>query len=211
MGGSGDEVGEVGIDRPTARLADLEAGAQQCLTGGRTEHDERLRSDNVELGAQPWVACADLPSAGLLMDAPLPTLLELEVLHCVCHVRVVACDTDRLQCTVEFLSGWADEDAAGTVFLIARDLADEHQPRAARALAEHRLRGALVQGASATVGRCRAQRAERATSRKVRRRVENVVVAYVGASDRIVTARSALPAGASAHARACVQALASSA
>src|SRR5215208_5954233 len=83
---------EVGVEQAAAFLRDLELVAEQRLGGGRAEHDQRLGADLAQLRVQPGPAGADLAGVGLLVDAPLATLLELEVLDRVGDIGVGAVD-----------------------------------------------------------------------------------------------------------------------
>ena len=98
---------------------------------------------------------------GLLVDAALAARLPLEVLHHIGDVDGRAIDPSFGERLVEQLPGRADERMTGQVFLIAGLLADEHQPRARRALAEHRLRAELVEVARLTVLRGLPNRGQR--------------------------------------------------
>ena len=61
--------------------------AQQGLGRGRPEQHERLGPDLAQLLIEPWPAGIDLEALGRLVDASLPTLLELEVLDDVRRCR----------------------------------------------------------------------------------------------------------------------------
>ena len=73
------------------------------------------------------------------MDAALAARLELEVLHRVGDVGLLPRDAGFVEDGVEDLAGRPDEGLSGNVFLVARLLADEHDFRRLRPLAEHRL------------------------------------------------------------------------
>ena len=63
-----------------------------------------------------------------------------------------AVDAGFFQRAVEHLPGGTDERLAGEVFLVARLLADQHDPRGRRAFAEHGLGRVLVERAGAAIG-----------------------------------------------------------
>ena len=171
----GHELRELGLDRAPPRPGELEARAQQGLPRGRPEQHERVGLDDVELRAQPRQAGADLPARGLLVDAALAALLELEVLDGVGDVDLAAVDADGLERLVELAAGRAHEHVAGPVLTVARDLADHHHLRALQALAEDDLRRARVEVAAATPGGRLAKRLERLALRQERGRVAGVL------------------------------------
>jgi hypothetical protein len=82
--------------------------------------------------------------------ASLPSLLVLEMLHDVRHVHLVAVDPRFFESAVEDLPGRSHERAPFEVLLVTRLLADQHHLGPTRALAEYRLRSALVELASPT-------------------------------------------------------------
>src|SRR3954468_13887776 len=155
--GGQHELGQVGVERPAARLRELEALAEQRLARRGAEQEQRGRLDHVELGSQPRHAGVDLALARLLMDAALAALLELEVLDDVGDVDVGPVDADRLERLVELAAGGPDEDLAGPVLAIAGHLADHHDPGALGTVGEHRLRRGRVQVAASAVRRGLAQ------------------------------------------------------
>src|SRR5205814_6421342 len=107
----------------------LEARPEQRLPGGRAEQDEDLGVDDVELRAQPRQARPDLPPRGLLVDAPLAALLELEVLDDVGDVDVPAVDADNRQRLVELAPRRPDEYVAEPILTVAGHLAHHHHLR----------------------------------------------------------------------------------
>ena len=93
----------------------------------------------------------DLGAVGALVDPALASRLPLEVLHGVRHVDLLAVEPgvgDRL---VEDPARGSDERLASLVLLVARLLADHHQPRGGGTGAEDGLGGALPQTAAAAV------------------------------------------------------------
>src|SRR4029079_12209686 len=98
-----------------------------------------------ELRLEPAMARVDLHRVRLRVEAPLAAWLPLEVLHRVRDVDVVLRDACLLERGVEDPPRGSDERMALLILLIARLLADEHEPRVRRAFAEDRLRGVLVQ------------------------------------------------------------------
>src|SRR5688572_27072733 len=75
-----------------------------------------------------------------LVQAALAARLPLEVLDRVGDVQVLALDARGLQRPVEQASGRPDERQALAVLLVARLLADQHDPGVGVAGAEHSLR-----------------------------------------------------------------------
>jgi hypothetical protein len=88
------------------------------------------------------------------------------VLDDVGHVDLRPVDAGRLHRAVEQPARRPDERLTGQVLTIARLLANEHQPRVARAIAEDRLRGVGVETAAAALLRRRAQRRQRLSGGK---------------------------------------------
>ena len=114
------------------------------VTGGADQHALLL---------DPPAAGVDLRPARLGMDAALAARLELEVLDGVGDVSRLAIDAGVAEGAVEQLAGGTDERAAGKILLIAGLLADEHQRRIERPLAEHGLcRRAVERTARARLG-----------------------------------------------------------
>ena len=91
------------------------------------------RPDDFQLGLEPRAARGDLRRAGRLVDAPLAALGELEVLHGVRDVHVLAVQSDLDQRAVEHLAGRTDEGRALAIFLIAGLLAHQHDACSGRA------------------------------------------------------------------------------
>ena len=92
----------------------------------------------------PPAARLDLARAGLVVDALLPLLDELEMLDRIGDVDRRARDAGFLQRGIELLARRADDRPPGDVFLVARLLADEHDRGVERPFAEHCLRRMLV-------------------------------------------------------------------
>ena len=82
------------------------------------------------------------------MDAPLAARLELEVLHRIGDVDRAAVHARLLHRPVHDLSGGADERTANHVFLVARLLAHENDPRTRRPFPEHGLGRSLIKVAA---------------------------------------------------------------
>jgi len=121
-----DERRQLRLHRHAAVLADPELTAEERLRGGRAEAHEHLGLQQREFGLEPRPAGGDLRSVRLLVDAPLPARLPLEVLDDVRDVGQLAVDPRLLECLVEQPAGGADERLASQVLLIAGLLADEH-------------------------------------------------------------------------------------
>ena len=94
------------------------------------------------------------------MQPPLAALLELEVLHDVRQVDLVAVDADLLERAVELASRRAHERPAGAILAVTRLLADEHHPRAFESLPEDRLGRVAPEVTALALGRRLAQRVE---------------------------------------------------
>src|SRR5687768_9483453 len=103
----------VRLDRTAAVLGDAKVLAEESLRGRRSEADDDLRLQLLELLVQPREARPDLAVARLLVDPALRALalLPLEVLHGVGDVDVAAIDLGRLERAVEQAPGRPDERA----------------------------------------------------------------------------------------------------
>ena len=139
------------LDELAALLEETEAGAEHGPGGGRAEAHEHFGPHDLQLPKQPGPARLDLAAGRRLVDAALPRSLELEVLDGVGHEDVPARDLRLRERPVEDRSGRPDERMALQIFLVARLLADEDEPRAARAFAEDRLGGLAIEVAAAAL------------------------------------------------------------
>src|SRR2546423_5086390 len=126
---------------------DLELAADHCLRGGRAEADDDVRLDRGDFALEPLVAGVDLALGRRLVKAPLAARLPLEVLYGVRYVDVVALHSGGLERAVEKPSGRTDKRQALLVLLVARLLADQHDPPVGRAGPEHSLGGVRPQRA----------------------------------------------------------------
>ena len=132
----GHRRGEVRLDQRAAAPSDAKRSAEERLGGGRAEQHEHPGLDHGDLCLEPRAAGGDLARARLLMNAPLPARLPLEVLHGIRHVRSGAVDPGLGERLVEESPRRADERPSRPVLLVTRLLADEHGSRVLRALAE---------------------------------------------------------------------------
>src|SRR2546423_14777895 len=73
-------------------MGEPEGSTQECLGGRRPQAHDRSWVHHPDLRIQPGPAGRDLLRGRLLVDPPLPARLELEVLHHVRHVDLVAVD-----------------------------------------------------------------------------------------------------------------------
>src|SRR6476619_28597 len=141
----GGDRGELALDQLAAVLGEAELGPEQRLRRRRAERDDRRRADEPDLRVEPRRARVDLALARRLVDPVLAALPELEVLDRVGDVEVAAVDPGRLEGAVELAAGGADERMPLAILAVAGHLADEHDPRLRRPLAEHGLGRALPQ------------------------------------------------------------------
>ncbi len=137
MNGGEDLRSQFGFDERSAIPGDPEGGPEKSLRRGRTEADDHLRTDHSDLGLQPWSTGGDLDRIGLLVDAPLPPGLPIEMLHHVGHIGLVPVDAGLQQATVEQTASRTDEGLSAEVFLVARLFTDEHHSRCAATGTEH--------------------------------------------------------------------------
>ena len=136
-----------GFQEEASVSGDPELAAQQGLRSGCPESDDHLWVDDHQFGLQPRAARCDLIRGRSLVDAPLPSRLELEVLDHVGDVDVVAIDPRFIQGLVEDRTRRTDERPAGEVLSIARLLADHHHSGLPRAFPGDRLGCASVKPA----------------------------------------------------------------
>src|SRR5438552_86278 len=109
------------------------------LGGSRAEQDDQARPDHLDLRFQPGPAGTHLPGVWLLVQPALPPPGPAKVLDGVGDVDAPAVDAGLLQTPLQQLARRADKGLALKVLMIARLLADQHQPSMFGALAEHRL------------------------------------------------------------------------
>src|SRR5262245_6112557 len=130
----------------TGRL-DGGTAAQDCPRRGGAETHEHLGLDRPQLLVEPGPARLDLVLSRALVDAALAALLTfpLEVLHRIRDVDTPSLHARLLERLVEETARWPHEGTSRQVLLVARLLAHEHHARRLAALAEHGLRGPLVE------------------------------------------------------------------
>jgi hypothetical protein len=157
------------LDRPAASLRDPEVSSQECLRSRRPEADDHVRTDRRDLRVEPGPAGSRLRRAWLLMDAPLPPWLPLEVLDHVGDVDGSAIEPGLGERAVEKPPSGAHERPAAQVLLVTRLLADEHDLGRTRTLPEDRLGSSTPEPAGPTAGRSRSGTVQRGAT--VRRRI----------------------------------------
>ena len=154
MHGSQDRPGPVRFHHLAAVLRHPERAPEQRLGSGAAEGHDQGRPHQPDFLPQPWIAGPYLAGIGLLVEPSLDQLLphELEVLHHVGDVHVLAVEPDLDQRAIEHLARRPDERRALAIFLIAGLLADQHDARADRAPAEDGLRRVTVEIAAPATG-----------------------------------------------------------
>src|SRR4029078_2541884 len=110
----------------------------------RAERDHHARTHELELLDQPGLAGADFIRTGLLVDAALASLAELEVLDGVRDVEVASIETRFRHQRIQQLPGWADERPGGEIFVVARLLPHQRDRGAGASLAEDVLGRVLI-------------------------------------------------------------------
>src|ERR1700722_309350 len=150
-----------------APLADRHGAAEHAARRGRPHGDDHLGLDDRALKIEPPAAGVDLAGVRLLVQPPLAALLELEMLDCAGDEHRLAVDAGLDDGAVEDAAGRADERMALLVFLIARLLADQHDPRVLRPFARHDLRGGAIERAARAGGFGIAQRREASNPRRL--------------------------------------------
>ncbi len=106
--------------------------AQQALRRELAERDDHARADDLDLAEQERLAGRHLVRLGI-------AIARRAALDHVGDVDLLAGQADRLDDLRQQLPGAADEGLALLVFVLARRLAHEHQPRLRMADAEHHL------------------------------------------------------------------------
>ena len=145
-----DERGQGRLDEFAALFGHLETLSKQRLRRCRTEANERVRSNEGDLGLEPGTARADFTRIRFRVYPPLTARLPFEVLYYVGHVNRLAIDAGLLQGAIEQLPCRSDERMAGEILGVARLLADEHEARGSRPFAEDCLRPSFVEIAGLT-------------------------------------------------------------
>jgi hypothetical protein len=99
----------------------------------------------MKLGLQPGSAGENLRVARLLVNASFAALRwgPLEVFHNVCDIHLVPIDAGLSQTLVEEFSGRSNEWSTGTIFLIPRLLAHQHDGGSRISLAKDSLCGSF--------------------------------------------------------------------
>ncbi|OBB91100.1 hypothetical protein A5779_24365 [Mycolicibacterium peregrinum] len=120
--------------------------AQQGFSGSRSEKDHDLWGNRVQFSQDPWPARLHLGAAGGLVDTAFAALIggELEVLHGVGQIELVAVDLGSGQGFVQEAAGRADEGLSCPVLLVTRLLADQHHPRGRSSGPENSLSGVAI-------------------------------------------------------------------
>ena len=138
----------MGRPRASASLNDGPSSALPAVAPSRTSASGRTASSSARSHGRH---ARTSQRRGRLVDAPLAALLELEVLHDVRDVDAGTVEVGVVQRLVELAPRRAHERVALPVLAVAGLLADEHDPRLPRALAEHRLRRRRMEVAAAAV------------------------------------------------------------
>src|SRR5438067_2064459 len=130
-------------------------GDRDTRTGDRAERrctqcDDDARTNGADLALQPFVAGGHLALRRRLVNAPLTARLPAEMLDRVGQIEIGGRDAGLAKHVAQQLAGRTDEGLALLILLVARLLADQHQPRLVRAFAAHSLRRALPQIAATT-------------------------------------------------------------
>ena len=117
------------LDDVSAILLDRSRLAEDGTRSGRTQRNDQLRFDHLELALQPVTACGDLHFIRFLVNTALAARLELEMLDCVRYVSQLAVDAGFDERSIEHLAGRPDKRFAGQVLLVSGLFADEYDPR----------------------------------------------------------------------------------
>ena len=129
---------------PAAVAGHPERTAEQRLCRGRAERNDESGFSARDLGFEPRKTGGDFHRAGLAVDPPCAARHPFEMLDGIGDVGLAAVDPGLDETAVEQLAGGADKRMAGEVLGVARLLADKHDARPLRPLAEHGLRRVLV-------------------------------------------------------------------
>src|SRR5262245_26778525 len=111
-------------DRPAVGLGDAHVTTEERVGGGRAEADEGARANRRQLRQEPWAAGTQVRRRRLLVDAPFPARLPVEVLHHVRDVYAGPVEAGGLESLVEQASGGSHEGPAGEVLLVTGLLAN---------------------------------------------------------------------------------------
>ena len=114
------------------------------------KRDDQRRFHQGKLPVQPPTAVINLACARRLMDAPLSTRDEFEMLDRICEVAFAFCEARLAQGRAQQAARGSDKRATLKILLIPGLLADEDGPRLNWAFAEDCLRRAITQGTEAT-------------------------------------------------------------
>ena len=135
------DLGPRRLDGDATLFHHAEARAEDRLRGDRAKAEDDVGPDDRDLVLEPWEARAHLAGAWRLVQTAFAARVArpFEVLDRVGDVDVLAVDARGFERAIEQLAGRSDERASGGVLDVSGLLADDHESRAAGALAEHRL------------------------------------------------------------------------
>jgi hypothetical protein len=185
MDGGGRKRREVRFHKLTSLLRNLELRSEECLCRGCAQRDDAGRPDDFDLGIEPRTARSNLRQVRFLVDAPFSALGELEVLHRVRYVDLIAVDPGTFQSLIQDASRGADERFPGEVLLISGLLADKHEASPDQTVTEDGLGRILVKRTASA----RRRRAPECGEREPLGEVRPSTLVADGASFRSVVAR----------------------
>src|SRR5688572_17446980 len=143
MHGEGHQRRERGQKKLAAIPRDFWGRSEQRSRGRGAESDDDCGLYRRDLVIEPQSAREYLFAVRPFVNPSLAARLPLEMLDRVGQINLCRIETGFRQRVAQQLPGWTHEWLAGEVLLISGLLADQHQPRIRRTLAEHRLGGAL--------------------------------------------------------------------
>src|SRR6188768_540247 len=154
-----------GIDPFAAHAGHAEVRTQQGLCCRRAKAHEDFRLHQRNLLIQPWLAGMHLCAVGFLVQTHLATPLELEMLHHIRDVDVLAFQSRLREAVLQYLSGRPDEGMPEAILLVARHLAHQHQCGGCGTFTEYGLGGVAMQRAGNALRGPPAQRRQRRLNR----------------------------------------------
>ncbi len=129
--------------------------SEQALRRSRTQTDNKLRSNGVNLRFQPWPASCYLQRIRFLMQPNLTARFPLEMLNRVGNVHFTPINARGFEALIKKLAGRSDKRLPLLVFAIAGLFAHQEKSGMDAAFPKDDLRGFTIKVASATLrGRC---------------------------------------------------------
>ena len=152
MNGDEDDARKGSARWSTSHLIEPDDLAVHRLRCRDAKADDDAWLDDLEFGFEPWPARGDLSGGRFFVFATLSLWLPFEMFDGIGEIHVASGDARFSERLVQDFPCRTDKGMAGSIFLIARLLADEQDRGMACPLTENGLGGAFIQIASRAFG-----------------------------------------------------------